>query len=153
MQILSVSDTLPQVFPKTKSLSRIYIVFPSPAPFYWCIIKHVFWRMKESSDKRDYLWFPSELPQSLAYFPTVYLSFSLLWVCSYITCSLILSLSAFFSLPFSHFFLLFFSFILVFSLNFFISYSLLLVSLLFLPMKAPGTKATVISALISSHWG
>lgn len=57
--------------------SRIYIASRSAAPFCWCIIKHVFWKMKEADDKRESLWFPSEL-QSQPHFPTVYLSFPLL---------------------------------------------------------------------------
>lgn len=65
----SVSKTLPQVCPKAKWLSRIYFTAPSQAPFCWCIIKHVFWKMKESYDKRDCLCFPSELPQSHPHFP------------------------------------------------------------------------------------
>lgn len=65
----SVSKTLPQVCPKAKWLSRIYFTAPSEAPFCWCIIKHVFWKMKESYDKRDCLCFPSELPQSHPNFP------------------------------------------------------------------------------------
>lgn len=37
-------------------------------PFCRCIIKHVFWKMKESYDKRNYFWLPSELPQSPSHF-------------------------------------------------------------------------------------
>lgn len=69
--------------PGPKFQSRIYIAFRSAAPFCWCIIKHVFWKMKEADDKRESLWFPSEL-QSQPHFPTVYLSFPLLRLRSFI---------------------------------------------------------------------
>lgn len=42
--------------------------FLSSVPFCRCIIKHVFWKMKESYDKRNYFWLPSELPQSPSHF-------------------------------------------------------------------------------------
>lgn len=42
----------------------------SKALFCWCLIKHVFCEMKERSDNRGSLWFPSELqshPHSLVF--------------------------------------------------------------------------------------
>lgn len=78
LELLSVNSTFsPRLCPGPKFQSRIYIAFRSATPFCWCIIKHVFWKMKEADDKRDSLWFPSEL-QSHPHFPTVYLSFPLL---------------------------------------------------------------------------
>lgn len=123
-------------FPKSvlkPELSRIYFTFP-------------FCKMKESYDKRDYLWFPSELPQSHPHFPTIYLSFSLVWVCSYSSFSLILSLSAStsLSLPFSPLFWFmsseFFFFLLnVCSLILFCSFLLLIVW----ELKAPQFVSSV----------
>lgn len=75
----------PRLCPGPRFQSRIYIAFRCAAPFCWCIIKHVFWKMKEADDKRDSLWFPSEL-QSQPHFPAVYLSFPLLRLRSFIIC-------------------------------------------------------------------
>ncbi len=146
LEILSASDMLPQVCSKTKSLSRIYITFPSQAPFCWCIIKHVFWKMKESNDERDYLWFPSELPQSHPHFPTVYLSFSLVWVCSY-SIFLWFSPSLVFRSHSLNSFLCSFSFLLC-VFNCLVSHPLLFLPLLMELVGAKGSIATVISACV-----
>lgn len=78
--------------PKTKSMSRIYITFPSPSPFCWCIIKHVFCKMKESDDKRGLPLISIWIAPISCSFPAVYLSFSLVWVYSCIIFSVSLTL-------------------------------------------------------------
>lgn len=102
------------VCPKPKSFSGTYVAPPSQAAFCWGFIKHVFWKMKESDDKRASLWYTSEL-QSFPPFPTVYLSFFTVWVYYCSISPFIASAPIRFSLSFSqsllcpyHFFLFLF---------------------------------------------